>query len=245
MSSLVFRYPGAKRDAINVPSLTIPAGATGIIGPNGAGKTTIFQMITGALPAQKGELLIGGQQSNAYRKANPIGLTPDRSAFDPYLTVREFLTGLSERTHHQHPSRPRFGELTPADLSGIMDSRLGTLSLGEGRRVELAAALIGDPELVLLDEPTNGLDPVAVAQLRDSVLNEVRADRTLVVASHHLDELQRVVDRVVVLVEGSVVGVWEREAAIAQYGSFDRLFEVVVRSAAPQLYEPHSSRGAA
>lgn len=245
MSSLRFRYPKATRDAVTVNSLTIPEGATGVIGPNGAGKTTLFQMITGALLPRSGEILIGGSTPDHYRKTNPIGLTPDRPAFDPYLTVGEFLSGLAERTRKQHPSAFRGRDLIPADLSGIIGSRLNTLSLGEGRRVELAAAFIGDPDLVLLDEPTNGLDPVAVAQLRDGVLSEVRPERTLIVASHHLDELQRVVDRVVILVGGSILGVWDRDAAVSEYGSFDRLFETVVRRAAPELYEPHNSKGAA
>jgi ABC-type multidrug transport system ATPase subunit len=117
----------------------------------------------------------------------------------------------------------------PAEgLEEIRGSRLGALSLGQKRRVELAAALLGDPAVLLLDEPTNDLDPLAVAWLRAQIEAHRRPDRLILIASHNLDELQRVAEHLVVLREGELVGTWDAEEVMKTDGSFQDFFLRIV-----------------
>lgn len=216
--------------ALHGLSLAIRDGVVGLIGPNGAGKTTLLRLLLGAVLPLRGRVALDGLAPEAYRSRRPLGFLPEKPALPEWLTVGEFLDGVAEI------SSPAPAALLDG-VASLRDRRLGQLSLGQHRRVELVAALCGDPDLVLMDEPTNGLDPLAVGLLRDTVLGSRRPGRTIIVSSHHLDELQRVVDAVVLLREGSLRGMWQREAALAEYGSFDHLFHSVFGATSPAPVE--------
>jgi ABC-2 type transport system ATP-binding protein len=150
------------RPALDGVSFAVGAGVTGVIGPNGAGKSTLLRLLAGLHEPDRGTVLVNGSPPRVVRRSGKVGLIPETPIFDDYLTVEEFITGLC-----------RLLDLTVGraaqQLEEIWHRPLGSLSLGQKRRVELAAALTADPDLILLDEPTNGLDPFAIAQLRETV----------------------------------------------------------------------------
>lgn len=217
LSAVTHTYLGKEVPALKDVSLTITAGITGVIGPNGAGKSTLFRLIAGVQEPHKGTVLIDGKSPRAYLAQHLIGLQPEAPAFQSELTVGEFLTGIARLAR----SEPLF----PFGTHELRKVQLGRLSLGQKRRVELAAALAGDAQVLLLDEPTNGLDPFAVLSFRDAVTAARSGNRTIIVASHHLDELQRIVDHVVLLNQGTVIVNCSTAEVVQQHGSFDELFQ--------------------
>lgn len=222
LSAVSYRYAGRDRPALNDVSLAIGPGITGIIGPNGAGKSTLFRLIAGVQLPSSGTVLIDGRTPHSYLAGHVIGLQPEAPAFQEELTAGEFLTGLAALTR----TEPRF----PFGTDELRDLRLGQLSLGQKRRVELAAALTGDAQLLLLDEPTNGLDPFAVIAFRDAVHAARTGNRTIIINSHHLDELQRIVDHVVLLNDGRIDLSSSTSEVMDQHGSFDDLFRNLATS---------------
>lgn len=193
--------------AVENLSLAVPHGATfGLLGPNGAGKTTIIGTLLGLIRPTSGTIRLFGTEINgstdeAVRRIGAIMETP---AFYPYLSGRDNLryfqgiagsTGSSEIDHL-------------LDLVGLSDraaARFNTYSLGMKHRLGIAYALLGDPELLLLDEPTNGLDPSGMAEVRQLLRELGDGDRTIVLASHLLNEVEQVCDHVAILRQGRVV----------------------------------------
>ena len=219
--NVVFCYPRNAEPALADVTFRIGAGITGIVGPNGAGKSTLLRILAGFVSPQSGTVRIDGRPPRELRTACRIGLIPETPWFDDYLTVADFIGGLATITGTS--AAPAL-----AHLDEIADRQLGALSLGQKRRVELAAALLNDPDLVLLDEPTNGLDPFAIAEMRRQLESMNVQRRTVFVSSHHLDELQRTADQFVLLAKGRFIGCWERAAAINEHGSVEGLFHGVL-----------------
>lgn len=206
--------------ALDGVTFTFGGGVTGVVGPNGAGKSTLLRLLAGLLEPTRGSIWVDGASPAALRLAGGIGLVPEAPALPDYLTTREFLAGLARLTDAEAVRMHR--------LADIADRRLGTLSLGQKRKVELAAALTGDPHLLLLDEPTNGLDPFATAHLRETISDLNDGKRAIVVSSHHLDELQRTADRVLIFARGRCRGCWQRDLALREFGSIEGLFQVML-----------------
>lgn len=202
--SLTYRR-GAVR-ALQHLDLSIHPGIVGLVGANGAGKTSFLRLLAGELVPTSGQLTIGGLAPSAYRTTRGFGSIPDQPRFPAHLTVGEFLDGLRALCGATLPSAAERALATDFAIGELEARLLGSLSLGQKRRVELLAALIGDPDLVLLDEPTNGLDPLAVTALRRGLLACKRPKRLLLVSSHHLDELQRIADHVLILSDGRLAG---------------------------------------
>jgi ABC-type multidrug transport system ATPase subunit len=212
-----FRYARSRAHALEDVSFRAAPGVIGLVGPNGAGKSTLLRLMAGLESPTAGEIRVNGKAPAALAHAGAIGLLPETPLFDEYLTVREFIGGLGALATINTES-------ALAGLAAIQDARLGTLSLGQKRRVELAAATIGMPALLLLDEPTNGLDPFAVTELRHRVM-DLRNDLLWIVfSSHHLDELQRIADTIVVLEAGRSLGCWTRDEVMRDHGSLEALF---------------------
>ena len=199
--------------ALNALDLDVPAGITGIVGLNGAGKSTLLGILLGALRPTAGSVEIDGLTPEEYRVRHRVGHIAEAVRFEGWLRTREFLAGLAELSGDR--DYEAFG------TDAFAASRLDELSQGQRRRVEIAAALMGGARLLLFDEPTNGLDPVALRALRDVLCSLKRPGMTVLLSSHHLDELQRVVDRVVLMKRGTIAGVYARDALLAAYGSFD------------------------
>jgi ABC-type multidrug transport system ATPase subunit len=209
VTALTKRYRRRGKPALDGLTAAFPRGALcGLVGPNGAGKTTLFSIVCGFLRADAGQVdLLGGGPFDAFRLKRRLGVLPQDAALDERLTSREFLrymallAGMARRDAWHAADRA----LDDVDLRGRADDRIGTLSHGMRRRLSTASALIGSPELVLLDEPTAGLDPEQALALR-TVLRARRGRGTLVVSSHNLDELERICDEVVLIREGRCVG---------------------------------------
>jgi ABC-2 type transport system ATP-binding protein len=191
--------------AVDDLSFTAPAGkVTGFLGPNGAGKTTTFRCLLGLAEPTSGATLIGGRR---YRDlASPrrkVGAVLESSGFHPARTGRNHLRVIA-RAAGLDPSRidPL---LDVVGLSGAADRRVGGYSLGMRQRLSIATAMLGDPDVVVLDEPANGLDPEGVSWVRQVLRFWADEGRTMLVASHVLAEVGQVVDRVVIIRAGRLV----------------------------------------
>ena len=199
--------------ALNGVTLELGAGVTGIVGLNGVGKSTLMGILLGALRPTSGRALIDGLTPDDYRVKHRLGYVAEGVRFEGWMRVSEFLDGLASlcnTTDYDSFGTDAFGS-----------RRLDELSQGQRRRVEIAAGLIGGVALLILDEPTNGLDPIALHELRDILRSLRRPGVSVLVSSHHLDELERIVDRVVLMTRGEVAAVHTREELLEQYGSFD------------------------
>lgn len=229
--SFTYRRPRPGTQALKEVCAEIGEGITAVVGPNGAGKSTLFRLLLGALEPDGGQVMVDDTPVSQYRRRVPMGFIPERPALEEHLTVQEFLEGLEALLRKRYPSRPI--ERGAWSWEHLAKKQLGALSLGEIRRFELAAALLGGPEVLLLDEPTNGLDPIAVQELRAALLATKRSGRAIIIASHHLDELQRLADTVIVLDCARVRGVWSRDSVVRTYGSIDGLFADLFPAAVP------------
>jgi ABC-2 type transport system ATP-binding protein len=181
-----------------------PGTLTGFVGPNGAGKTTTLRMILGLVRPTAGTALIDGvPYARLDRPARHVGAVLEASGFHPGRTARDHLRVLAG------PSGipvSRVDEvLSEVDLSGAARRRVGGFSLGMRQRLGLAGALLGDPGLLILDEPTNGLDPAGVHWLRSFLRQRVDRGGTVLVSSHLLAELALSADSVIILKDGRLV----------------------------------------
>ncbi|NGO06658.1 ABC transporter ATP-binding protein [Streptomyces sp. HC44] len=188
--------------AVDDVSFTAPAGqVTGFLGPNGAGKTTTLRMLLGLERPTGGTAVIGGR---AYRElASPrrtVGAVLEASGLHPGRRGRTHLELLARAAGLP---RQRVDEvLETVGLGAAADRRAGGYSLGMRQRLAVAGALLGDPEVLVLDEPTNGLDPAGVRWLRDLLRQLAGEGRTVLVSSHLLAEVTQYADRVVIIAGG-------------------------------------------
>ena len=194
--------------ALDGLSLSIPRGVVcGMIGPNGAGKTTTYGIAGGFIEADGGRVdLLGDGPFDPAKHRGRITLLPQDCELNPHTPVRDLLAFLAKLQGMSAKQSVREADRV-LDLVALTDraqSRVRQLSHGMKRRVAVAQALLGDPELVLLDEPTNGLDPELVVRMRELFVGQ-RGRRTLVVSSHVLAELEAACDHVVFLERGRCV----------------------------------------
>ncbi|MGH8951840.1 MAG: ABC transporter ATP-binding protein [Acidimicrobiia bacterium] len=194
--------------AVSELSIGFRPGVTGLLGPNGAGKTTLLRMIAGLQRPSQGEVRILGvdprQDTEIYRK---ISLVPEDESVYDRLTGREFVTLAARLAKIDHPQDRAGAVLETVGLVGSADRALGGFSKGMRQRAKVAAALVSEPEVLLLDEPLNGADPVQRAQLIKLFRDLGTAGRTVLVSSHVLAEVERVSDRVVAMVDGRLAAV--------------------------------------
>jgi len=186
-----------------------PAQCIGLLGPNGAGKTTTMRMIMGLSTVTAGELTVFQRPVQAMNRAikSRIGLVPQDNNLDPDITVRENLEvygryfGLAADTvAGRVPELLAFMQLGDRAGAPVMQ-----LSGGMKRRLVIARALIGDPELVILDEPTTGLDPQARVLIWKQLLELKKRGKTLLLTTHYMDEAQRLCDRIIVIDQGGIL----------------------------------------
>ncbi len=194
-------------DLVAVDDLTfsLPAGSvTGFLGPNGAGKTTTLRLLLGLAEPSAGSTLVFGRR---YRELDHptrrVGAVLESSDFHPGRSGRNHLRALALAA--EIPSNRAEEVLELVELEAAADRRVKTYSLGMRQRLGLAAALLGDPELLILDEPANGLDPAGVNWLRRFLLRFAEQGRTVLVSSHMLAEAAQTVDRVVIIDRGRMV----------------------------------------
>ncbi len=191
--------------AVDDLSFTAPAGkVTGFLGPNGAGKTTTFRCLLGLAEPTSGTALIDGRP---YRELpsprRRVGAVLESTGFHPARTARNHLRVVARAARLDAARIDPLLEVV--GLSGAADRRVGGYSLGMRQRLGLATAMLGDPDVVVLDEPANGLDPEGVSWVRRILRIWADEGRTMLVASHVLAEIGQVVDRVVIIRAGKLV----------------------------------------
>lgn len=219
-------------------SLSIEAGEVfGIAGPNGAGKSTLVAMMLGYLKASSGTMSIAGEAPRRYVERKGIGYVselvaiPARWRAEKTLERFAVLAGATERDL-------RTAVEGAVDLVGIhehRDKRIKALSKGNLQRVGIAQALAQDADVFILDEPTHGLDPVWTQRFRDIVAELRRPNRVIVIASHNLDELQRLADRVAIIDHGHLRRIVDLRGSLRDSGGF--LFQITVVSGEDRFAE--------
>lgn len=177
---------------------------TAFLGPNGAGKTTTIRLLLGLDTADSGEALVFGRPYRALPSpAKLVGALLDDAGFHPRRTARNHLRVMADVVDVPGSAIDRV--VAMVDLEGAADRRVDGFSLGMRRRLALASALLGDPELLVLDEPANGLDPAGIAWLRTMLKEFAREGRTVFVSSHVLPEIAQTAERVVLINRGRIV----------------------------------------
>src|SRR5262245_49519690 len=200
---LTKRYGG--RAAVDNLSIEVPAGVVaGFIGPNGAGKTTTMAMLLGLVrPSAGTATVLGASIEHPAAYLGHVGALIESPAFWPGLTGIENLRALAMLGGHDEGRIPEVLALVGLEARG--SNRFGEYSFGMKQRLGIAAALIGDPALLVLDEPTNGLDPAGINEMRDFIRSVGDGERTVLVSSHILSELEQVCDWLIVIDRGSLV----------------------------------------
>ena len=191
--------------AVDQLSLRVPRGGVfGFLGPNGSGKTTTMGMLLGLVHPTSGEARIFGDPARHASTLRRVGAMVESPTFYPYLTGRanlQYFQGIS-----QHGSPDEVDRLLEVvDLGKRATSKFGTYSLGMKQRLGIACALLGDPELVFLDEPTTGFDPAARRAAWEMIRSLRSLGKTVLLTTHYLDEAEQLADRVAVLRDGVIV----------------------------------------
>lgn len=203
--------------AVNDISFAVGPGVTGLLGPNGAGKTTLLHMAAGLLAPSAGEVRVGGQQTwhnpGIYRQ---VGLVPEREAVYPFLTGREFALVNAREHGLADPDAAAKRAIDLVDLADAADRRIGTYSKGMRQRIKMAAALVHDPPVLILDEPFNGMDPRQRLHMFELLQRMADEGRTVLLSSHILEEVERIAASVLVIYAG-------RLAASGDFRSIRRL----------------------
>jgi ABC-2 type transport system ATP-binding protein len=219
------------RTVLDAVDLVVPRGAVvAVVGPNGAGKTSLMRAIGGRLMLDRGEIEIDGQPAAAARRAGRVGVVPQALALYPHLTVRENLAVLGRLAGvaRRDVSERVDAALAWTGLGDRADSPVQTLSGGMQRRVHLVAATLHAPALVLLDEPTVGVDAASRERLHDSLRAMRDRGTGMLLATHDLDEAAAVCEAVVVLTRGRVVAAGSVAALLARAFDGDRELVVTV-----------------
>jgi ABC-type multidrug transport system ATPase subunit len=192
------------RVAVDRVSLQVRRGEVyGFLGPNGAGKTTTLRMLVGLIRPSAGSATVVGRRPGHPAGLARIGSLIEAPAFYPYLSGRDNLRALARRA--AVPAGRVDAVLDEVELSDRAGDKFSTYSLGMKQRLGVAAALLKDPELLILDEPTNGLDPQGIRDMRELLRALGAGDRTVLLSSHLLGEVQQVCDRVGVISEGQLI----------------------------------------
>ena len=221
--------------AVDRLNLTIERGELfALLGVNGAGKTTTIKMLCGLARPTSGDAFLAGHSvvSETAAVKRVIGVSPQETAVAPGLTALENLR-LMAGVHgfSREKQNKRIDELAAAfDLGGVLGKRAGKLSGGWQRRLSLAMALIGEPEILFLDEPTLGLDVIARAELWD-VIRALRGRVTVILTTHYMEEAEALSDRIAVMKSGRVLAEGTAEALKARAGCerFEDAFIALVR----------------
>lgn len=193
--------------ALKSVNITLESGIYALLGPNGSGKSTMMNIIAGILPPTDGEILYNGQGIRSLRKEyrEKIGYMPQYPGMYPSFTVRDFLLYMSEL---KGLSRGNEGEvdyiLRRVELDDCADRKISALSGGMKQRLSLAQAVLGSPEIIILDEPTAGLDPKQRIAVRNFI-SEIASDKTVLWATHIVSDIEGIAREVIILKQGEVI----------------------------------------
>ncbi|MGD9797749.1 MAG: ABC transporter ATP-binding protein [Acidimicrobiia bacterium] len=214
--------------ALSELSCSFGPGVTGLLGPNGAGKTTLMRAVTGLIPVNQGTVRVGGADPRADREVyRRLALVPEDEAVPGGLTARQlvrYVASLHGRSDRAAPDRA----LERVDLLPVADRRVDGFSKGMRQRTKVAAALVVDPTVLVLDEPLNGADPVQRQALIRLFRSLGAEGRTVIVSSHVLNEVERLADRIIVVVHGRLAAAGGQRAI--REAMNDRPRHVLVRA---------------
>jgi ABC-2 type transport system ATP-binding protein len=193
---------------LNDVSVSVPSGVTGLLGPNGAGKSTFMKLITGQLRPSKGSVTVLGEPI----WANPalyfrIGFCPEQDAFYDRMTGLEWVTALARLTgmDPDDAAEAATNALSLVDLTDVAGKRIGAYSKGMRQRVKLAQALVHDPELLVLDEPLSGMDPVGRRRTIRLIREWARQGKSIIVSSHILHEIESMTTNILLINNGRIL----------------------------------------
>ncbi|MGW0433040.1 ABC transporter ATP-binding protein [Micromonospora sp. NPDC003197] len=189
--------------AVNDVSMSLGAGVTGLLGPNGAGKTTLLHMMAGFLAPSRGTVTVDGSPTwrnpAVYRQ---LGLVSEREAVHTFLTAYEFVLASAKLHKLPDPATAARRAIELVEMTAVQDRRIDTYSKGMRQRTRVAAALVHDPAVLLLDEPFNGMDPRQRLHMMDLLHRLGEQGRTILFSSHILEEVEQVSGTVQVIVAG-------------------------------------------
>ena len=189
--------------AVNDITMTVGPGVTGLLGPNGAGKSTVLHLIAGFLAPSRGELTVGGVPSwrnpEIYRT---VGLVPERDSVYAFLTGEEFVRATASLHQLADPAVATRRAIAIVDMEQAQDRKISTYSKGMRQRIKVAAALVHDPRVLLLDEPFNGMDPRQRLHMMDLLTKLGAEGRTILLSSHILEEVEQLAGTIQVIVSG-------------------------------------------
>jgi ABC-2 type transport system ATP-binding protein len=227
-------HPTRRVVAVKDLSLRIEPGEVyGLLGPNGSGKSTTLKIILGLVSPTRGRTEIFGRDSRLVESREAVGFLPENPYFYKYLTGEETLRFFGRLCGMTGPTlKNRVNELLDlVRLSKARDRRLGTYSKGMLQRIGLAQALIHDPRLVVLDEPTAGVDPAGSREIRDLIMDLKRRGITVLLSSHLLAQAQEICDRIGILADGVLV----REGRLRDLIAIENQTELVIADASDEL----------
>jgi ABC-2 type transport system ATP-binding protein len=232
----IFPIPFQRRSVLAVQDLNlrVPLGQIyGLLGPNGSGKSTTLKIILGLVSPTRGTAEIFGLDSNLVESREAVGFLPESPYFYKYLTGRETLRFYGKLCGLRGARlRSRVEELLAlVRLTSASEQRLGGYSKGMLQRIGLAQALIHEPRLVVLDEPTAGVDPAGSREIRDLILDLKQRGMTVLLSSHLLGQAQEICDRVGILAHGVLV----REGALDDLLAIENRTDLVFENASPSL----------
>jgi ABC-2 type transport system ATP-binding protein len=215
--------------AVNDISFTLGAGVTGLLGPNGAGKTTLLHMLAGFLAPSAGVVRVLGRTPHSdpsvYRQ---IGLVPEREAVYPFMTGLEYVRFNARLQGLKDAESASRRAISQVELEDAQDRAIGTYSKGMRQRVKVAGALVHDPQVLLLDEPFNGMDPRQRLAMMGLLGNMADEGKTILFSSHILEEVERIGSEILVMVAGRLAASGDFRAIRALMT--DRPHSIVIRS---------------
>jgi ABC-2 type transport system ATP-binding protein len=234
--SKVFPIPFKRERVVAVHNLSLdvqPGQVYGLLGPNGSGKSTTMKIVLGLVTPTAGTTEIFGRDSTLVESREDVGFLPENPYFYKYLTGQETLFFYGKLCGFQGAKlRERAKELLAlVGLENAADRRLGGYSKGMLQRIGLAQALIQEPRLLVLDEPTAGVDPAGSREIRDLILSFKSRGITVLLCSHLLGQVQEICDRIGILHQGVLV----REGRLEELISIENQTELILENASPEL----------
>ena len=238
---------GAQRVLCDINQSFGEGRIVGLLGPNGAGKSTLMKIITGYIAADEGEVLIDGKRVavDDVETKRLVGYLPEHNPLYLDMYVREYLSFVAEiynaqcttkglepwrKMHNaQFMSKRKMIQSAVEEVierTGLIveaNKKIGQLSKGYRQRVGIAAAIIHNPRVLILDEPTTGLDPNQLIEIRQ-LIKDLGRDRLVIFSTHIMQEVEQVCDDVIVVNKGNVIEQGEKDALVAKYGSIERIF---------------------
>ncbi|WP_433939916.1 ABC transporter ATP-binding protein [Paenibacillus lautus] len=219
----VVKYRGTQQILSGISFRARPGRVTGFLGPNGAGKSSTLRILLGLDRATSGSALINGKPfSELHYPLATVGAALDGSGAHRMRTGRAHLRWIARTAGL---SRSRVEEvLEIVGLTNAADKRVGNYSLGMGRRLGMAAALLGDPPILVLDEPVNGLDPEGIRWIRTFLRKRAESGNTVLLSSHLIGELAETVDDVVIIKQGTIVADGTLDEVIGNHSTLEKAF---------------------